>query len=361
MRTRTKGILAFGFGLVAAAILWLVHFAQSDAAVTWIARKAVAVSAGRLVIDGASGSLFGTVRFGTVRFEDDDLRVTARDVALQASPRALLSLSADLATLTAAELEVVSKPGPRPADRPPKPPADLALPIAFTVRHAAVDTLVLVAGADRFEVRNVSLGYSGSTSGHEVHDLRAGTQFGDVQADLALDAKRPFAVKGTLAIVRENMRFPGTLRAALGASLEQLDVALDGAVAGIKLDGAAVIAPFAANPLARAKVRATGIDLALIDETLAPTQLALEVNGAGRADGTLAGALSLRNPAPGTLTDRRLPLAAIDADFALKGTQLALSSVRADLGAAGAANGSATLAPERATVDLVVRRLDLRA
>ena len=365
MRTRTRRVLVFGFGalgaLVIAAILWLVHFAQSDAAVTWIARKAVAASAGHLVIDGASGSLFGTVHIFAVRFENDQVRVTARDVAFAASARALLSLSAELATLTAAELEVVAKRGPQPGGGEAEPPADLALPIAFSVHHAAVGTLVLVTGGDRFEVRDLSLGYRGSPSGHAVNDLRAGTQFADIQGDLALDAVRPFGVKGTVSIVRENVRFPGTLHAVLATSLEQLDVALDGVVAGIKLDGTAVITLFAANPLARANVQAAGIDLARFDETLAPTQLTLEVTGTGQADGTIAGVLSLRNPAPGALTDRRLPIAALDANFAVKGTRLALSSLRADLGAAGAANGSAVLAPERATIDLAVRRLDLRA
>ncbi len=358
MRSRTKQVLLLACGvLIAAAAIAVVRFAASEAAVVLLAQELAAASAGRLTIDAPRGSLAGVVHIATVRYEDEDLRVTARDVVLEASLRALASRRLALAQLAAGELEIVPKPSPGPS----QPPATLALPLELAVDRAAIGSLIVVLDGERFEAHQVSFGYRGTPARHELRALRAEAPLGELQGEFALDAAPPFAAKGALSVARGGPTLPAAARATFSGSLARLAIALDATLAGAKLDGAAEVAPFAAVWLTRALLRATEIDLARIDHALPQTRLALEVSGSGASASAIAGTLSLRNATAGPLTDGRLPLAALDSPFTLQDARLALSSLRADLGRAGAASGSAALGPDGATLDLAVRRLDLRA
>src|SRR5262245_10948443 len=358
MRRRTKLILRLALvAFLAAGAVAIARFAASEAAVAWLAQKLVAAGDGRLAIEGARGSLASTIYIATVRYEDEDLRVIARDVALAASLRALLTLRADLGELSVRELEILSKPSPGS----PEPPANLALPLELAVSRGAIDKAILVIDGDRFEARRVSFGYQGSLTRHEVRALHLETMLGDLQGDLAVGAVRPFPIDGTLSIVRNDAKWPVVAQAKLAGSLERLDITLEGTVAHAKLDGTAQLAPFATSWLPRAMLHGADIDLARIESALPGTRFTFELSGESRDDGSIVGALSLRNAAPGALTDSRLPLVALDSPYTLKDNAVLFSALHADLGQAGAASGRATLAAGRATLDLAVRRLDLRA
>lgn len=232
MRSRSKQVSLLAFGvLIAAAAIAVVRFAASEAAVVWLAQKLAAASAGRLTIEAPRGSLTGTVHIATVRYEDEDVRVTARDVALEASLRALASLRVTLAALSVGELEIAPKPGPSA----PQQPATLALPLELAVERAAIGKLIVVVDGERLEAHQVSFGYRGTRARHELRGLRAAAPLGDLQGEIALGASPPLAAKGTLSAARSGPTLPGAARATFSGSLERLNVALEATVAGAKL------------------------------------------------------------------------------------------------------------------------------
>jgi autotransporter translocation and assembly factor TamB len=74
-------------GIVAAALLFL----GTQPGIDFVVREVVARSGGALEIDGATGSLFDTVRMRRVEWRGRDTHATADDVALSWNPLALVS------------------------------------------------------------------------------------------------------------------------------------------------------------------------------------------------------------------------------------------------------------------------------
>ena len=73
----------------AIAVAWL---ATSESAVAWVAARAVAAAGGTLEIADPRGSLAGIVRMARLRYEDEDFRITAQDVAFEPTLIAALAI-----------------------------------------------------------------------------------------------------------------------------------------------------------------------------------------------------------------------------------------------------------------------------
>jgi translocation and assembly module TamB len=338
-----------GGGLAAA---WLV---TSERAVVWLAARAVAAAGGALEISEPGGALGGTVRIGRLRYEDADFRVTAREVEIEPLLVAALARQALLRRLAARELEIVVKP------TPVKLPATLALPLDVAVERAAVDRVVLRVDPDELAFTAVSLAYEATAEGHFIRDLKATTPFGALEGSGSLGAARPFSAIAALSLARPDAKVPLQAKGTLGGGLERLELALDGEIAKAAVNGRARIAPFARRWLEDATLQVADLDLARLDGRLPRTRLSIGAQAASRDDGAVAGAVQAKNAAAGALTDRRVPVVSLASPFAWQDGALALTALAADLAAAGSASGAARVARGRATLELAVKRLDLRA
>jgi translocation and assembly module TamB len=334
------------------AVTWLL---TSERAVTWLAARAAAATGGALEIIGARGALGGAVRIAQLRYEDEDFRVTAREVELEPALVAALAGRIVLKVLTARELEILVKPTPA------KLPGSLALPLGVAVERAVIDRIVLRVDLDQLTFTAVSLAYEAGSKEHAVRDLKATTPLGALGGSGSLGAARPFPATGALSLARADATPTLRVNGKLAGSLERLEIALDGEVAGAALDGRARLAPFAGRPIEDATLRVANLDLARLKASLPRTRLSADARAASRDDGAIAGTIAARNAAPGPLTDDRLPLAALASPFAWRDGALALTGLTADLGAGGSAAGAVRVARGRATLDLAVKRLDLRA
>ncbi len=339
---------------LAGGALWL---ATSESAVRWVAARAVAASGGALAIDAPSGALGGTVRARRVRYSDDDLVVTATDVAFEWSPGALLAGRVRLATLAAREVEIA----PKPARGPTTPPGAIGLPLALTIERARIARLVWREADTTHAAEAVAFGYRGSPSEHSVNDLAARTAVGALRGSLRLAAHRPFRVDGGFELDPAPRLRVEALRARLGGTLERLEVALDAALPGARATGELRLAPFAERWLEAGRLRAGEIDLARLDSSLPRTRLSVTLTAASGGADRIDGELSARNGAAGPITDDRLPVAGFASPFRFEAGRIALGALRVDLGAAGAAAGTAMLAAQRVDLALAVRDLDLRA
>src|SRR5215470_14185741 len=345
-------VLVLAIAGAAALVAWL---ATSEGAVVWLAGRVAAAAGGSLEIVQPRGSFGGTVRIERLRYEDADFRVTASDVAVEPVLVAVLARRAVLKNLTAHELEILVKPTPA------KLPASLALPLGVSVERLAIDRVVLRVDPEELVFTTVSLAYEFTESGHVVRDLRATTALGALAGSGSLGASQPFPAAATLSLAREDADPPLRVGAKLGGTLAELELALDGEIAKAGIGGSARIAPFAGRWLEDAAVRVADLDLALLDASLPRTRIAVDLQAASRDDGAVAGSLAARNAVPGPFTDNRLPLGAAASPFTWRDGALTFDKLAADLGAGGSASGTARVARGRATLDLAVKRLDLRA
>jgi len=355
---RLAGIVLLALVLaVAAAGIAATWLFTSESALAWLAARAVAAAGGALEIADVRGSLAGTIRIGRLRYEDEDLRVVAQEVALEPVLVALLARRFEAATLAARELAIAVKPAPGE----PAPPGSLALPLTIGVGRATIGRVVVRSDPDVLVFDDVSLGYEGSGARHSIRELKASSALGSLAGAVAFGAARPYPATGKVALARADPALPIALQATLQGSLEHLEIALGGKAAGADASGTARLAPFAARWLAAAEVRLAGLDLARLDADWPRTALAADLQAASGDGGAIAGSLEAKNTAAGTLADGRLPLADLAAPFVWKDGALALPALAAGFGGGGAATGSARAARGRAQLDLAVKRLDLRA
>ncbi len=343
--------------VVLGGVLSVAWLAKSEHAVVWLAKEIAAAAGGALEITDPRGYLSGTVRIARLRYEDEDVRIVAQEVALEPVLVAALARRLELSTLAARELEVVIKPTPGE----PKPPDTLALPVDVDIERAMFGRVVVRSEPDEFAFEDVSLAYEGSATRHAVRDLKARSTLGTFGGAIALGAAPPFPASGTASLAREDVSLPVALEATLDGSLERLEIALGGKAAGGAVDGTVRLAPFATRWLADANARLTGLDLARLDASWPRTELAATVAAAMGDDGTISGTLDAKNAAAGPLSDGKLPLVTLVSPFTWRGGELALQGLNAGFGPGGRATGSARAAPNRAALDLTVKRLDLQA
>src|SRR5262245_65473392 len=160
------------------AIAWL---AKSENAVVWLAKRIAAATGGRLELPGPRGYLSGTVRIARLRYEDEDVRIVAQDVALEPVLVAALARRVALSTLAIPDLEIVSKPTPGE----PTPPDTLALPVEVAVGQVTIGRAVVRSEPDAIAFDAVALAYEGSATRHAIHDFKAGLPFGAVAGSIA--------------------------------------------------------------------------------------------------------------------------------------------------------------------------------
>jgi translocation and assembly module TamB len=335
----------------ALAVGWLT---TSERAVVWLATELARASGGSLEITAPRGTLGGTVRIARLRYEDDDFRVTASEVEIEPELVAALARRAVIQRLAARELEIVVKPTPA------KVPDSLALPVGVAVERLTIDRVAVRVEPDELVFTGLALAYEATPDRHAIRDARATTAFGALAASGSLGAARPFPASAVVSLTGADAKRPLRARATLGGTLERIAIAIDGEFAGAGLDGELGLAPFAPRWLEDARLRIADLELARLDAALPRARLAIEARAASRDDGAIAGTLSAKNAAPGALSDQRLPVVALASPFAWQGGALALPALAADLGAAGTASGKARVARAQATLDLAVKRLDLR-
>jgi translocation and assembly module TamB len=352
---RASTVLSIGLVLIVAIIGGALWFAASDAGLRWASGEATARSGGRLTIEGATGSLGGTVRIARLRYEDDDLRLIADDVAFAWSPRALLSRTVLVDVLSAATVTLEFKPSAGPS----APPASLTLPWPIDVRRADIAALIVSSGPNRWRVRQLGFHYTGTLERHALDALTLDSEWGSVRGKLALAATAPFAAEGRIDFAGSEAARHAIATVTVGGDMTTLSLSGGGSVYDARATGAARIAPFESRRLRDFELQIENVDLARIDATLPHTELQATLRGSGRDDGGVRGALTAHNALAGPWSEGRLPLVSLASDFAADGERVQLDRLDAALGDAGRVSGAAGIDRGAANWQLAVRDLDL--
>lgn len=275
--------------------IWLFG---SSSGLDALARLAAASSAGRLQVVVGTGSFTGPLQLERLDWRDDGLHVAIRDLRLDWSPGALISRHLRIAELSLGELHIDSAP----SDTPATPPETLRLPLAVDIEKLAISRLLLNGSplADNIVAR---LSSDGRQHSIDALTLRQGDV--EVSASARLDGAAPLPLEADAQVRGKLVDKPLALSVHASGPLARLALTLS-ANEGLSGDGEAVLTPFAATPLASARLDLRDIDPAAWQADLPSARLhaALTLTPAG--DGFTA-QFRIANAQPGELDRQALP------------------------------------------------------
>ncbi len=362
--SRQRGVhllRALPYGLVLLIIVAAagLAFLLSEAGLSMIVERVMRQSNGQLFVEGASGSIGGSMRFARLAWRGSDTTIEAEDVVVDWSPRTLLSSRLFIRNLGAQRVSIQIKASTGAT----APPEDLALPLDVTIEHASVAELAWQAGPRVGHISGLAFAYAGNAERHSLSALQLVSEFGAISGNATLAARAPLALGGAIAVVGA-----GPLQGA------RIDTRIGGTLAAIALDGNGQwqdatlkaglhITPFGNDAFESMAVQLDNLDLARLAPALPRTLIALTLNAQPGPDG-LVGTFDAVNRDAGPIDRERLPLEGARGSFASSGSRLSLSQVELRVAGGGRASGSidadlgGTGAPAR--VALSVQDLDLR-
>lgn len=340
--------------LVACVVGGAVWLAGREAALRWAADRAVAASAGRLVLEGVQGSLYGPLRVSRVVYEDDKVRVEARGVELDWTPWMLSRQRIALTRLAVASLDWNSK-----SAEPPTLPQTLRLPLALQLGQGSVGVLRYRNPDNTVQVSKLAFGLRGDAAGYHLDALTAETPWGWLRGALQLEAQAPFALRGRVALQGREQP-PLAAQATLAGRLAEIDVAASATLGRIEASASAVATPFDKTPWKRAELTARHVDPAQWRKGLARGDFTLALALQMQADGSLRGKLEASNAMPGSLDRDRWPLRKLGAELSGEFADLRLHGIELDLGEAGRFSGSGSVRGSAVALDLATGDFDLK-
>jgi translocation and assembly module TamB len=360
MKLRTlalRGVLVLTL-LAAVLAIGLYWASRSEPVLAWGVERIAARLPGKLTLTGLRGALDRPIAIAALDYEQDGLRVSARNVTLDWAPWALLladqlsirNLGADSVTLTT-----------RGGGGKPQPPASLRLPLAVRVDRLALGALRVESDGAPLEIGAIALAYEGGTRFHHLQLERLVSRWGELAGTLRLQAERPFALEGAATVSSTALPdWPLQAKLALHGTLEDIRTQGEVTLRELPMAAEARVAPFAALPLRSARLHTEALELTTLVAAAPSATLNVAIDGEQIAPRGLQGTLTLRNSTPGTLDVQRLPVHALSARFAAEPGLLQLTHAQLDLGGAGRASGAATLRGATVETQLAVQQLDLR-
>jgi translocation and assembly module TamB len=341
--------LAAAGALAGGSYWWLGR----EATLQGLVQKLADASGGNVAVSGVSGSLFGAMHFGQVRFRADAATVTIDNADVNWSPLQLFSGGIEISSLRAASVTVETHPSKEPSHMPDS----LAPPFPISIGEARIDRLLVASSERRDVIKTLRLSLRGNGQQWQLKDASAATQWGVLVAGGKVDTHKPFKLlaDATLAGPRATPAAPNEtqLRVHASGDLATLNVGVDGKAHGAGGNAKVVLAPFEPMPLRSAMAH---VDL--------PAKLQLDVNALVDAQEAIKGSIKLVNPAPpGPVDKQLLPLRSATAAVGGTLSSIELSELLIDLGQAGTVKGSGSLSLPKNLAQFALRaeRIDLKA
>ena len=342
---------------------------------------------GRLAVEGVGGSLYDRVTFRRLVFRTGTQVITAEngmlDYRLAPLDRRFTVSRADVAKLT---IETIAK-----SDEPTVEPDTLELPpearldtLRFDRVH--VGAIALVDGDRVTALTDADLRVHYATEDGQkrwvVEHIGIVTPWGRASGHATLAAARPFAIDAELLAEGKAEDVPYRAPLRITGRLADLQLVSDFTVSdpgAQTLPGhfEARLMPFREQPVDRATLHVAGISPKRWKDTLPATDITIDASivpliGAltARAPGAEAGSnpfratLAVSNASPGPIDQARIPLASLAAEVIGDSASVLVTTLKADLGAAGSIDGKGSYIVANGgtpTFEGRVRNIDLRA
>ena len=334
---------------VAATGYWLGF---SESGLGALVRIAAAASGGRFTVEQPVGRLVGPLAFARLSWKAPGLAVDVEDLRIDWSPGALFEQRLHIGELVAArvQLDIAS------SDEVSAPPVSLSLPVAVDVEKVAISRFDYGQAFTVGDLRGV-LNSDGET--HRLSDFNAQLGLTHIAGAAELSGIAPMPLRADATVVGQLADKPLRLALAATGPLERIVLKID-AEAGVRGSAAAVLTPFAKQPIAEARVALADIDPAtwVAGAPLARLSLHAELQPEARPDGAIAGNFELRNAIAGPLDRQRLPLERLTGRFAWSEDGARLAGLVARLPGGGQLSGDGQWRNDALSLDLVARELD---
>ena len=353
------GLLGLGVLVVSVVVGGLFWLASTESAVRWTIAQLEAAAGGNLRFEGVRGTLFGAITAERATLKQPDLDVLATGVRMEVDVdrKSLRRGSVVVLLLRIDSIEVAT----RDSGKPPSPPQELALPLGIDVRRFEIGRVAIARGAEPLVLTNIAGNYEGSAAQHRLWIEQAQTPWGSVQADFGLGAHSPFQMQAKVSLAGQAWERPLDLVATVNGTLLAPHASVRARSGAMRADSELDLAPFDPEWLRAARLETRGVDLAAFADGAPHCELNLMVRAAGGADQRLRGSVEIANASPGALSADRLPLASLEANFALEGRVVKLDELRASLGGAGRVQGSGQVEGSLVQLSLRAESLDLHA
>lgn len=333
----------------AGTLFWLV---DSSSGLQTLARLAGSVSGGRLQISEVSGQLSGPLQIGEVHWQDETMQLALRELRVDWSPRTLF----DARQLRISELTIGSLTiTPAASDTPASLPANLLLPFAVDIENWRISSLLY---GEQFAASALSGRFSSDGVQHRVDDFRGHSADISLQGHAELSGSAPFPLSAAIEVHGQLDQRPLALTLQAGGALEQITVDVTPR-AGIEGDARLVVTPFAASPLANARIQLRNIDPAAWQAGLPKARLDLTSELASTVDG-VAGNFRISNRQPGPLDRQALPFSQLSGDLRWHPQGIDFSRLQATLTGRATVQGSASVEPatRQFTLDIRLSQFD---
>ncbi|MBU0601066.1 MAG: translocation/assembly module TamB domain-containing protein [Gammaproteobacteria bacterium] len=343
LRARSRiggvGIALTDMVLVAMPILLLGWLLASNGGLRALAAGAQWALPALQQIDVGSGSLLSSPRFDALRYDDGQMRIEARALALDWRPYALLAGRLDLVELSIDELAVATAP----SDAPPTVPAQLDAPLALRA-HVSIGRLRLgdfaQPGVDAVVLDKLSARIESDGRLHVLSDIALGTPWGALSGHASLNGDAPFALSGELAFAGTDYAAQATLGGALADG-----VTIEARASGYGLSGSAALRalPFAVQPLAALRLALDAFDPQKLNPAAPAGQWTVEADLRPKDGdaGVLSGPVRASNGAPGRIDAQRVPVTAVSARIDASPDAVSLHELHVRLAGGGDIRGSA--------------------
>ena len=283
---------------------------------------------GKLVVEGAHGTLASVVEIERLRFDADGTIVEARGIAGHGHLATALAGRLVIEPLRIASLDIALGPDTG------KPSATPALPFGLRIGQLDLARLHLQLPDVAYTLRNLRF------------------------AHLALTAPAGVSAEGRFELEHEQVPLAATV--ALSGTFELLNLHLKGTARGIPADVRAVIAPRKPQKVVSLDARGGPVDLKSFNAELPHTQLDVTARATQTGKG-FAGTVEASNQAAGPIDRQRVPVSGLQARFTTDLETVTLEDLRVALAGGGVLEGRGVAS--RAGFDGTVKasRLNLRA
>ena len=336
------GLLALVVATTAALWWWAGTDGSLATALRWTSRSQP-LTAGRV-----TGSLRAGGHIDQLRWQQNGLGITARDVSLAWQPWSLLHGTLKFDRLAAASVQVNDQ---RPTAAPSTPPAALRLPLPVTLDAFSAGELQW-AGTTAFKASDISGQYHYTGLEHRLDLKNAQVAGGRYSGRAVLNSTAPLMLDASLTGALEvnppgsakpvPLAFQATASGPLTELLVKAELQVTQSIAA-KLPHphasvAARVMPWAAQPLPQADATFRDLDISALwpdtPQTLltgSATLRPLQKTGVDAAD-AWGLQLQLANALPGAWDQKRLPVERLDTQGEWRNGSALVRSLKAKLG-----------------------------
>ena len=347
-------VLVLLLSAVAAVAYWL---AGREETLQWALSRVTAATQGQLQFEGVGGNLLGAVRVERVRFAKDKLDVAASAVTLDFSLLGLLHRELQLNRVEAASVAIVLEPD----DTPLTMPEDLTLPIAVEIDSLRVGRIEFRRGDLSLAAQDLAAQVGSNGREHALHILGINLPWGQAQAELDLDGRQPFALRGKAQLApAAGQRLPA-MSLVLGGNLAEIKTDLAAESAWLQGQVATIVTPFDPLPTKELTADVRHLDLQALDAALPKMEMVGKLAAMPTGKTRFEGSLEVNNRTPGNWSTGRVPLTRMATAFVASPDEVILTDLAMALSRGGALAGQARLGRDGLSASLDGRGLDLSA